>query len=295
MAIRIPDPESESESEPEPRRAQPQHAIEAAIEGHVENTRTEVKQRIQRFGILGLDYMDSEALLELQSKAELVDLNRVGLITVHKPKYMSIKLFSYIVELGVAQALLNVINTTEGGLLVRAIFPDIDLASGASEILCRSREWMQPHPTRDWDRHCAPTTTIFSPGNNWLFKYNMRSGDIEEDPNGLRYRNTYTTNFQTHYNRKVIMLLGWVNGNFPNERCYVQGIQANRGHVKIIDISDMSPLEQKGVLFYQNPLLVKPADELRIEFLLKHDAIGHSDRLQPMGFVVEALGHMMAG
>jgi hypothetical protein len=287
MAVRVPKQQSRPVSEPT--------GLELAVQGSIEKTRTAVRQRVQRFGIKGLDYMDSEAQLELAAKADLVDLNRVGFMSVHKPKYVSINLFSKIVEIGVAQALLSVLAVSEGGLCVRSIFADHDLASGGSEELCRFREWMQPHPTRGWPSHYAPGTTMFSPENRWLFKYNQRTGDIEEDPNGLKYRNTYTTNMNTHYNRKVMIILGWANGNFPYERCYVQGIQANRGHVKIIDISDMSELERKGYLYYQSPILVKPADELRVEFLLKHDAIGHSDRLQPIGFVVEGNGHTMTG
>jgi hypothetical protein len=261
----------------------------------MQQVRTGVRQQVQRLGITGLDYMGDEALLELSARAEAVDLNRAGLISVHKPKYMSAKLFSYLIEIGMAQALISALGMTEGSLCVRSIFPDHDFASGSSESRCRFREWMQPHPIIDWNEHFAPHTSMFSPENAWLFKYNMRTGDVVEDVNGLKYRNTYTCNFQTHYTRKVMIILGWVNGNFQYDRCFVESIQVNRGNVKVVDISDMSDLDRKGVLFYQNPILVKPADELRIEFLLKHDAIGHSDRLQPMGFVVETTGASMTG
>lgn len=294
MAVRIPE-EQERRIRAQPQQQPQTTAIDTILQRDMQDVRTQVHERVQRLGITGVEYLGEEAKLELLTKSSLVDLNRVGLISVHKPKYMSIKLFSYLIEIGIAQALLQVIGTTEGGLCARALMADHDFASGAGEQLCTFREWMQPQPTRGWSNRFPHDTNIWSEENRWMFKYNMESGDVVEEPNGLRYRNMYSTNFNTHYNRKVLVLLGWAHGNFPYERCYVNGIQISRGDVRVVDISDMSEIERKGILYYQNPVLVKAADELNIHFLLKHDAIGHSDRLQPLGFTIENFGNHMSG
>lgn len=235
----------------------------------------------------------SEASLKLQATAKAVDLNRVGFISLHKQRYISNKLLSKLVETGVAQALLDNISNTSLGLLVRSLFPLHDFCHGPNESAITGWDWIMPMPiNKRWPQAQA-----------WEFKYThgKTSGGVLQSNvevytgDNWWLRQAYCTNRHCDNDRKIYCIIGFADVNFPEEECWVSHIRINRANIKTVDYLDLSHIKDRGVVFCQRPILAKRSDDMIFDFILKKDALGHSDKLAPVGFVVEGLGAIMTG
>lgn len=234
-----------------------------------------------------------EAELELDTTAEQVDLNDLYMIRLNKPRYISKELYKYIAKRTVAQALLQVINTNATGLILREIWPKYDLATYDDIRRIISNDWRQP-PSTEWiqiDEIRRQIPNIPEADLPISSVPRLRTWDDVEVREGLTCRAIYTNGFVTHYNRKAMAIIGFQNLH-PEEEVNTSAIIMRRGNVRLIGIDDMQSINNRGVIFFHKPWLVKAADEIRIDFELKQDAIGKRkhDQLQVLGMVCETAG-----
>ena len=235
--------------------------------------------------------MSTEEELQLDATADQVNLNDLYMIRLNKPRYISKELYKYIARKTVAQALLQVINTNVAGLILREIWPRYDLGTGDAVIPIITSDWRQP-PTTEWvpteelrSQLSANQDVALSPVPR------LRTWDDIQIREGLNVRSIYTNGFNTHYNRKTMSIFGFQNLH-PEEEINVTTAIMRRGNVRLTGIDNMQSINNRGVLFFHKPWLVKAADEIRIDFELKQDIIGQRkyDQLQVLGMVCETAG-----
>ena len=236
--------------------------------------------------------MSTEEELELDTQAQQVNLNDLYMIRLNKPRYISKELYKYIAKRTVAQALLQVINTNVHGLVLREIWPKYDLATGDYINRIIASDWRQP-PSFEWipieelrQQIDAPPDALLSPLPR------LRTWDDVEAREGLICSAIYTNGFNTNYNRKVMCIIGFQNLH-PEEEINVTSIYLKYGDVRLIGIDDMQAINNRGVIFFHKPWLVKAADEIRIDMELKQDTVigqHKHDQLQVLGMVCETAG-----
>lgn len=238
--------------------------------------------------------MSAEEELQLDAVAEQVNLNDLYMIRLNKPRYISKELYKYIAKRTVAQAILQVINTNASGLVLREIWPKYDLATGDGINTITSNEWRQP-PSHEWisveelQEHYRQLNQIRAITDLSPIPRLRTWDDVQRE--GLVCRSIYTNGFLTHYNRKAMTILGFQNLH-PEEEVNVTSIILKRGNVRLVGIDDMQSINNRGVIFFHKPWLVKAADEIRIDFEIKQEALDQHkhDQLQMLGMVCETAG-----
>ncbi len=147
---------------------------------------------------------------------------------------------------GVAQALLDGLSTTEEGLAVRDIFPDIDFR-GPSDfaIATLRREWVQPV------------------SGTYLAANEHSQQEI------------YNTSKNSNNDQKVLVIYGIRLLRTGPGRTFstltTSSVVFRRSTVKTIDIWQIEMLDTipDQVIYGRTPLLFKKGDNMRIDFILK--------------------------
>jgi hypothetical protein len=223
--------------------------------------------------------MSAEAILELVNTAEQIDPADIGLQagSYTALEAVDIRAIEQQVRLlAVAQALLQVINTNVSGLVARDIYQQYDLLDGSGTILTNN-DWRQPVS-----------------GNYATAAANLKAA------NEL----VYTTGFNSHYNRKIIIFFGEEVVNVGNFRG-VNPVTSNalilkRGNVKLIDIIDHQSLSTRNPPFqlWRTPIMYKAADEANLIYVPDSRlAAGANkfDTIKLLACVVETLGSSQTG
>jgi hypothetical protein len=152
----------------------------------------------------------------------------------------------------VAQALLDGLASTEEGLAVRDILPDLDfrLPQDVAALAALQREWIQP-ASGQWNGTQA-------------------NSQVE----------VYSTSKNSNNDQKVMILYGLRLSNTGPARqvshLCTSSIVFRRAAVKTIDIWQIELLDTvpDQVIYGRTPLLFKKGDNLRVDFVLKRAASG---------------------
>jgi hypothetical protein len=231
----------------------------------------------------------SEHQLKLDEKARSIDLNRLGHLSVIKPRYISSQLLGTFIKYAVSQCLLDNITNVEASICVRDWLPNMDFLDNNGDRI-DSFEWTQP----------ASGLTV---------------GRTEgyQTGGGTDFVDIYTTSTNCNNDRKVYFLYGFKNLKFagiPRKKDEIPGVQPAVGGpaevwlqqlrvmfstIKLAEIADTSLLNEYGTIFFQRPVMFMRAHDMRIIANIKENGIGKTDALKPLGFVVEAQGTMING
>jgi hypothetical protein len=231
---------------------------------------------------LGSEYGGSEYAIKLEAKARSIDITRLGHISLAKPKYISPQLFATYVRYGAAQAWIDNINNTEGGLCVRDFLLANDFLDGQGDILS-GYEWQQPqtsamgYPTSGGAMTLYTTGRACSNDRKIYFLYGIKN---------LKY---------SGIPRKKDEVGGVIASVGGPAEIFLSKIDIKRADVMTLDIADTSLINDMGALFFQRPILFKRGDDIHIQGHLKNNAMGKTDNLRPLGFVVESLGPVVHG
>lgn len=194
----------------------------------------------------------SEARLKLQARKDSVDITKIGLQGGVYGGFTTIDVRSLedaVVRYGVAQALLDGLASTEEGLAVRDILPDLDLRA-PDDVVINDRAWSQP-----------------SSGY-------YANADLMSATN-LGGKAIYITSKNSDNDQKVLIIYGLrlvrTGPARVNSRLVASSVTFRRGQVKTIDIWQIEMLDTvpDQVIYGRTPLLYKKSDNARIEFNLK--------------------------
>ena len=221
----------------------------------------------------------SEARLKLQARKDAVDSTRIGLQGGVYTGFTNIDVRSLedaVTRYGVAQALLDGLATTEEGLAVRDILPDLDfLMPGGSAV--PQREWIQP----------ASGTFLATDANTAT--------------------QVYKTDTNSNNTKKVLIIYGLreVQAIFPTSPSATtvalksSAIIFKRSTTKTIDIWQIEIMETipDRAVYGRTPILYKKGDSARIDFYPKRAAVstGTNDFIILLGKVVEPIGENVVG
>jgi len=230
--------------------------------------------------------MSSEAMLELTTKAESIDPASIGLQSGPYTDLTPVDIRAIEQQVRIltaAQALLQVINTTPSGLVLRDPYVQYDFLSPASGgIKITSGDWRQPAVD----------------GSSSLF-YSTATGDITAAPVSV-----YITGFTSKYNMKVITIYGFEvvgTGNDRGGKCIcINTILLKRGNVKLIDIIDIQGLSTGSPprKILRTPVMYKAADDGNVLFTPDYATPADAnkfDRIKPICVVCESLGASQTG
>jgi hypothetical protein len=173
-----------------------------------------------------------------------------------------------VVRYGLAEAILDGLATTEEGLAVRDILPDLDLLDKNGNAVGK-RAWVQP----------------------WSGAYNIEEADVQ----------VYQTGVTSKNDRKVIIIYGVKETNNGPGRTSTalnaSSITWKRSNVKTIDIWQIESLDTtiEGVAIARTPLLFKKSDVARVDMRPKTGASGGTDNLIFLGKTIEPLGENLVG
>lgn len=227
--------------------------------------------------------MSSEAMLELTTKAESIDPSAIGLQSGPYPELTEVDIRAIDQQVRIltaAQALLQVINTTAGGLVLRDLYQQYDLLDGAGTIITNN-DWRQP-----WS---GAGTANFA----------TATGNVKNDSVSV-----YTTGFTSHYNRKIITVfyfeLVGVGNCRANKQTVTTTVQFKRGNVKLIDIIDIQSIDNRNppLLVLRTPVMYKAADDLNILMTPDQETAADANKFEKIKFgaiVAETLGSSMTG
>jgi hypothetical protein len=76
---------------------------------------------------------------------------------------------------------------------------------------------------------------------------------------------------------------------------FLTSLRIMRGHVRVIDIPDLSMINDIGYIFLQTPILYKRSDDMVIQGTTKSNAQGKTDNIKLQCIIVEALGVQLTG
>ena len=217
-------------------------------------------------------------MIKLQAKKEAIDVGRVGLfsgvytmMTDIDVRALSDAVSRYVL----AQALIDNISNTEGGLVCRDLLPDKDLLDGSGTAIT-SRDWRQP-VTGNFTTATGASATAVS---------------------------VYKTSRTSDNDRKVIGIFGIRLVGVGHSRQHAvlahNSIIWKRSDVKTIDIWSTQAIEcsPSGSLWGMTPLLFKRGDDLNVLFVPNSRmAVSASkyDMIQIVAKVAEALGANVTG
>ena len=194
----------------------------------------------------------SEARLKLQARKDSVDITKIGLQGGVYGGFTTIDVRSLedaVVRYGVAQALLDGLASTEEGLAVRDILPDLDLRA-PDDVVINDRAWAQP-------------------SSGFYAVADMMSAT------NLGGKAIYITSKNSDNDQKVLIIYGirLVRTGPARQvsRLLSSAVTFRRGQVKTIDIWQIEMLDTvpDQVIYGRTPLLYKKSDNARIEFNLK--------------------------
>ena len=184
---------------------------------------------------LKLTHSTSAEILEREKKR--VNIRNVGLISgvYHNLRSQDFRAIEESVnKYVVAQAKQDNLSNFDSGIVVRDIFPDMDLLDGDNEVITR-RQWLQ---------------------------YNNRAGrrcTLKKDA-----QTVYKTGRKSDNDRKVMCLYGFENFGYNK----VNSIIIKRADVRTIDIIDTSSLDRDfGPILLKTPIMFKRSDDMNIEFI----------------------------
>jgi hypothetical protein len=235
----------------------------------------------------------SEARMKLQARKDAVDITKIGLQGGVYGGFTTIDVRSLedaVVRYGVAQALLDGLASTEEGLAVRDILPDLDfrLPQDATGLTILKRQWIQPV------------------SGTW-------------DVAGHTQNEVYSTTKNSNNDQKVIVIYGirCVSTGVARtgSRLFTSSVIFRRAAVKTIDIWQIESLDvvPDQTIYGRTPLLFKKGDNLRIDFILKATAAqgilsnsgstanltagisGYNDTLMFLGKTIEKIGDNVTG
>jgi|SRR5438132_3953345 len=234
----------------------------------------------------------SDYRVRLAAHAETVEISNLGYMSVNKPKWIAPRRMQQYIRYGIAQALLDNIGQSPDGLAARNIYPHHDLLDGNGDQL-RTDEWVQPAAA------------------------NRSAPYAEERPYGYASNDStidlYSTNMNCRNHQKVYVLYGFKNMKYfstPHREDEILGTQAEiggpaevfltslsimRGRVKLIDIPDMSLINEIGYIFLQQPIMYKRSDDMVIQGTTKSNAQGKVDNIKLQCIIIEALGSQVTG
>lgn len=232
----------------------------------------------------------------LHARSQTVDMSRLGMVSVNKPKWISPQRMKAYVQYAIAQALLDNIGQAEDGLCVRNIYPHHDLLDGNGDQL-ETDEWVQPASGYNAETRLHP-----QPGQHRLgYATNDTTIDL------------YSTNMRCNNHRKVYLLYGFKNMKYFSQpvregevistqaeiggpaEVFLTSLSIMRGRVKLIDIPDLSQINEIGYIFLQTPILYKRNDDMVIRGTTKHNAQGNTDNLKLQCIIAEAIGANITG
>ena len=200
-----------------------------------------------------------------------------------------------VVRYGVAQALLDGLASTEEGLAVRDILPDLDLRA-PDDVVINDRAWAQP-------------------SSGFYAVADMMSAT------NLGGKAIYITSKNSDNDQKVLIIYGIrlvrTGPARTSSKLISSAVTFRRGQVKTIDIWQIEMLDTvpDQVIYGRTPLLYKKSDNARIEFNLKssgyyygdvasgqHSATlvsggvsGSREHLMFLGKVIEKIGDQVTG
>ena len=221
--------------------------------------------------------MATQQLIKLQNRKEALDIGAIGLISgihpaITKPDIRAMD--DQMTRFVTAQALIDNINSVEGGINVRGILVEKDLLNGAGTAIT-SRDWRQPYTSNYSSATGLPSTA----------------------------ESIYKTSRTSDNDRKVIGMFG-IRFTLPSNRqslaLMINSIVIKRGDVKTIDVMPVQALEalEDGIALFKTPVLFKRNDDLHILHVpdARHAADASKvDYLEYVGLVAEALGSTMTG
>ena len=215
------------------------------------------------------DDYDTDAMLSLKAKAEQVNLRKVGIDSTYKPESLSLDGFNQIKSYIVAQALFDNISSTESGISLRMLAPDLDFLDGAYNKIT----------TRDW--------TL--PANGW-YKI-IRNTDPNTGEQYIEKMSVLRTHYMSGHHLKEICIFGIT---IP-EHCHATCMDIKRGNVKIIEVIPFASMKANTLHMFTTPVLVKRNDEANIQLSLNAECEGQRDKILLHGIVGESVGSSQTG
>jgi len=220
----------------------------------------------------------SEAMQKLQARKDAIDVLRVGLWSGVYPMMSEIDIRALEEEVSrfvLAQALIDNISNTEGGLVCRDILVDKDLLDGSGAAIT-SRDWRQPVSGNYTTATGASASAV----------------------------SVYKTSRTSDNDRKTLAIwaIKFVGTGPSREHAILatNSIIWKRSDVKTIDIWPIQALEtmSNALLCAKTPLLFKRGDDLNVLFVPNaRMAVSSSkfDQIQIHAKVAEALGANVTG
>lgn len=217
-------------------------------------------------------------MIKLQAKKESIDVGRVGLFSGVYAMMTDIDvraLEDSVSRYVLAQALIDNISNTEGGLVCREILVDQDLLDGSGNAIT-SRDWRQPVSAN----------------------YTTNTGAKAS------LTQIYTTSTASRNDRKVFGIYGLrLVGSGPGREHAVLTTNSwvwKRSDVKTIDIWPIQTLETiaQGAIYGKTPILFKRGDDMSVNVIPNaRTAVSSAkfDQLCILCKVAEALGANVTG
>jgi hypothetical protein len=220
----------------------------------------------------------SEAMIQLIATKDTVDPNKIGLISGAYPHVTPVDaraIMDGLIRFGVAQAKIDNIQSTYGGMVARPIWPHKDLLDGSGTAIT-SADWRQPVASNYTTATGAQSTAV----------------------------TVYTTATLSRNDRKVLIVGGFKNvGTGPFRQGTILAsnmIIAKRTDVRLIDILHLQDIETNpnNELWLMTPWLFRRNDEANFLHVPNARVAVSADKyeeLKYIGIVVESLGSNMAG
>jgi|SRR6476469_4158581 len=221
----------------------------------------------------------TEAQNDLMMKAETIDPASIGLQTGPYTALLPVDIRAIEQQLRIitaAQALMQVINTSPAGLVLRDIYVQYDLLDGAGAVIT-SGDWRQPVT-----------------GNFATATGNIKADGVTVYTTGINSR--FTMKVLTFYGVELVMV-----GNLRGHKASVSNaLQFKRGIVKLIDIIDIQSIDNRDppMLIFRAPIMYKASDDGNI--IMVPDAATPADankidHIKFIAVVCESLGASQTG
>ena len=220
----------------------------------------------------------SEAMIQLIATKDTVDPNKIGLISGPYPHVTPVDaraIMDGLIRFGAAQAKIDNIQSTYGGMVCRPIFPNKDLLDGTPAVIA-SADWRQPVTS------------------NYTTATGTQASAVS----------VYTTALTSKNDRKVIIVGGFKNvGTGPyrtNTILASNQILAKRSDVRLIDILHLQDLETNpnNEIWLMTPWLFRRNDEanfMHVPNARVAVSAAKFEELKYIGIVTESLGSNMSG
>jgi hypothetical protein len=243
----------------------------------------------------------SQAMINLQARKETIDTSKIGLMSGVYARMTDIDvraLEDAVSRFVAAQALIDNVANVEGSLVVRDIFPDLDLLDGYININSpiNSRDWRQPA------QYSAATGSVANTNAYYNVSAQTSPGTAPGSVGNALI--IYTTSRNSNNDRKVLGFYGIALVAVGPYRDYPtlnsNSIIFRRTSVKIIDQIPIQRLETELTmrLYFKTPVLYKRADDANILFVPNaRTAVNASkfDQMELLGKCAEPLGSTVMG